>query len=198
MPRAMPRTNEITPLRRFLQQAIMWIVLAATIGAATLVSANVNKLGEPRKFGELSLRLPQSWEEEGDDDDSAAIVLTERGDSPFSRALAVRYDAPSFALDLLFGSTWRRVRQEKVELQDGAAADVMVRKRSLEREYGRGVSELEVLAVVQPPGKGRPVIISIKQLSYGGSQRDAEMNMKLMKRILETVRFGGEDQIGPG
>jgi hypothetical protein len=181
----MPRPPEATPLRRVLEQVIMWVVLAATVGAAAWVSGEVNELGPPQTFDGITLQLPKRWLPTPDHDGETIIELRERGEPALARLLTLR--RLSFSLRSLFRSPPRIT--EQVTLADGVVAKVSVVVNPLEQGRGRGVSwkELEVLAVFTPPG-GEPLVIAVEQLS-ASDKSDAKRNVELMNRILATVRF---------
>jgi hypothetical protein len=183
-----PRPPEATPLRRILEQVVMWLVLAATVGAAAWVSTEVNELGAPQAFDGITIQLPKRWLPTADHDGETFIELRERGEPTTARMLSVR--RMSFSLRSLFRSA--PARTEQVTLADGVVAKVSVVVNPLEQARRRGGpswKELEVLAVFTTPG-GEPLLIAIEQLS-ANDKSDANRNVELMKRVLATVRFTG-------
>lgn len=165
----------------------MWVILAATVGLAAIVDVEVNRLGEPQTLGKVSLRLPRNWQPT-EEDGAAQIELRERGPEDLARTVTVRYESPSFSLDALFGSRRKEVKNETIPLPDGSVARLRVLRRALETPFGfRGVYELETIATVPDPS-GKTLLISIQQISLG-ERSDIEANVRLIKRILDTVTF---------
>ena len=181
-----PRPPEATPLRRVLEQVTMWVVLVATIGAAAWVSAGVNALGSPQTFDGITIQLPKRWVPTADQDGETVIELRERGDPTLARTLTIR--RASLSLRSLFRAAPKRT--EQVTLAGGVVAKISVVANRVASDPRVGtVSELEVVTVFTPPG-GNALAISIQQISFK-ERVDAEQNVALMKRILETVEFTG-------
>jgi hypothetical protein len=182
----MGKRPESSRFRRVFEQTIMWIVLAGTTGAAAWVSARSNRLDQPRSFGGVMLRLPHGWVETSESMRRGTSFI-EGGDEWFARTITLRHETPTFSIDALLGGMSRVVlKTEQVPLRDGSTATVNVIRRPIEIE-GYRVYELEMLAILEPPGRKR-VLVSLEQTS-AGSKRDVETNLKLMKQILGTVKF---------
>src|SRR5262245_25799739 len=93
----MPRANDISKWRRIAMQAIMWIILAGTIGLAALVDARVagtrNALGPTLTIGgNVRLQLPAGWI--GAEDDESFIEARESNDQ-LARAIRVKLGPPN-------------------------------------------------------------------------------------------------------
>src|SRR5688572_20646790 len=181
-----PRPPDTTPLRRILEQVIMWIVLAGTVGAAAWVSGGVNELGPPQAFGGITIQLPERWIPTADHDGEEVIELRERGEPMLARTLTVR--RASLSLRSLFRSAPKRT--EQVTLAGGVVAKISVVANTVATDPRAGtVKEVEVIAVFTPPG-GDALAVSLRQISFA-ERRDAARNVALTKRILETVKFAG-------
>lgn len=182
----MPRATHQARWRRIAEQTIMWVILAATVGLAAVVDVRLNRLGEVQQIGEVSLRLPRGWQPIAED--SAAVIrLRERGDDSFVRTLTVRYDSGGFSLRDLLRERPANRTGESIRLKDGTDAQLRISRRALETQRGVSVYDLEIEAVVPTPS-GRRLLIALQQLSLGG-ESDVSMNVSLLRRILETVRF---------
>jgi hypothetical protein len=182
----MPRPPEDSTLRRAFKQTIMWLVLAATIGTAAWVDASANKLADAVRFDGITLRLPKGLVPTSDHDGTAVIELRERGGHPaIVRTFTVRRVA--FSLRSIFRGP--PTRTEQFKLDDGVAAKLSVVSTHIgnDEESGESWKELEVLAVFTPPGS-EPLVIGLRQLTFD-EPSDAKRNVRLIKQILETVRF---------
>jgi hypothetical protein len=182
----MPRTPDETTIRRALKQTIMWVVLAGTVGAAALVDRQASKLGPPLRFDGITLQLPRDLAPTRDHDGERLVELRERGGHPYVvRTFTVRRVA--FSIRSLFRGA--PVRTEQFTLADDVAAKISVVANHVasDPETGESLKELEVLAVFTPPD-GEPLLIGIKQLTFG-ERSEGQRNVRLLKRILQTVRF---------
>lgn len=76
----MPRPSDYTPTRRYLMQAVMMLVLGATIGLAAWVSAvarrasQVELSAQGHAAGDVTVRLPVRWRVRGVGSDPRVIV----------------------------------------------------------------------------------------------------------------------------
>ncbi|HWP39360.1 MAG TPA: hypothetical protein VNL70_00445, partial [Tepidisphaeraceae bacterium] len=83
----------------------MWIVLAGTVGLAAVVNharrQDLNpSLGQPRTFGQVTLRLPEDWHLSDSSQNPAVLLIA--WDRVFDRQLIVSQHAISL-FDLLLG-----------------------------------------------------------------------------------------------
>ena len=182
----MPRPPEDTRFRRVLKQMIMWVVLAATTGAAAWVDARSNQLGDVVRYDGITLRLPKNLVPNSDHDGQEVIQMRERGGHPVVvRTLTIRRVA--FSLRSIFRGP--PTHTEPFTLADGVAAKISVVSTHVgaDSETGEALKELKVLAVFTPPG-GEPLVIGLRQLTFS-ERSDAKRNVRLVKQILETVRF---------
>lgn len=93
----MPKAALESGFKRFMTQAIMWLVLACTVGAAELVNRSkfraVNvPLGEVVQFEGFSIQLPADWERIENVEDALAVYR----DSSFGDVLEITLHRPSF------------------------------------------------------------------------------------------------------
>ena len=182
----MPRPPEATPLRRILEQVIMWLVLAATVGAAAWVDTELRELGAPITFDGITLQPPKRWNPTDEHDGENVLELRERGESDLARTLTVR--RPSLSIRSIFRGAPKR--SEQVTLADGVVAKISVVETRVAADPEVGtVSQLEVVAVFTPPA-GDALAMTLSQYSVS-PRSDTARNEELMKRILETVRFVG-------
>ena len=185
----MPRSPEDTAIRRAIKQTIMWVVLAATVGAAALVDRQAGKLGARVRFDGITLQLPRNLVATRDHDGEAVIELREGGGNAYvTRTFTVRRVA--FSIRSLFRGA--PTRTEQFKLADDVAAKISVVSNHVasDPETGESLKELEVLAVFTPPG-GEPLVIGIKQFTFS-ERSDGQRNVKLLRQILGTVRFAEE------
>ncbi|HEY1628367.1 MAG TPA: hypothetical protein VGF52_00830 [Tepidisphaeraceae bacterium] len=82
----MPRTMADTRFRRFMMQAIMWLVLGATIGGAALVDRfKMNHLSvpldKPVTVGDVTLSLPRGWDTMDASDNPQVLIAVGDPDS---------------------------------------------------------------------------------------------------------------------
>ena len=164
----------------------MWIVLAGTVGAAALVDRQANKLARAVRFDGITLQLPGNLVPTRDHDGEEVIELRERGGNAYvARTFTVRRVA--FSLRSLFRGA--PTRTEQFKLADDVAAKISFVSNPVasDPETGESLKELEVLAVFTPPG-GEPLVIGIKQYTFS-ERADGQRNGRLLKQILQTVRF---------
>jgi hypothetical protein len=63
----MPRSNEYTPARRYIMQAIMWAILGGTVALAAMVTKKQKQLNhldlasQSTTSGNISVRMPTKW-----------------------------------------------------------------------------------------------------------------------------------------
>ncbi len=160
----------------------MWGILAATVGMAALVDRASNRLGQTYTVGDVTLRLPQGWLQV--DASVQRVVLRERGDPMFARLLSVGFERSRSALDWILPAGDEELRVQTVELPDGRSAKLRV----IERGNYEDASVVEVQASI-PTSTGRRVVIALRQITTS-DQADIEMNVRLVKRILQSVTFG--------
>lgn len=164
----------------------MWLVLAATVGAAAWVDTELREFGAPITFDGITLQPPKRWKPTEEHDGENVIELRERGETTFARTLTVR--RPSLSIRAIFRGPPKR--SEQVTLADGVVAKVSVIETRVAADPEVGtVSQLEVVGVFTPPA-GDPLAMTMSQYSFS-PRSDADRNVDLMKRILETVRFVG-------
>jgi hypothetical protein len=183
----MPRSTETPKWRRLAEQVIMWLVLAGTVGMAALINVDVGRLGSPQSIDGVTLRLPR-WRPT-ENHGPGVIELQETGQEILARTITVRPLTLDKGLAAVLSPGAAPL--EQVDLAEGGAARISVIRRSLERQFNiRGLSEIELLAVVTPPS-GRPLMISLKGISFADGG-DVDVNLRLMRRILESIRFTGQ------
>ena len=98
----MPRSWQNPRWRRILLQATLWLILAASVGIAALVTRQRNQsqyvnLTNHATIDTLSLQLPARWISVVDPD-SLGVTATERGDSNQQRRLIIRLQPAVFGL----------------------------------------------------------------------------------------------------
>src|SRR6185436_2809849 len=106
----MPRWR-YAPWRRYVMQAVMWVILGATVALAALVTSEKRResrvqLGDPTEYNNLTLRLPRRWKTRIGAEGNPRIVVqaSEPKESSRSRVLTIfrdRADEPLSPLQYL-------------------------------------------------------------------------------------------------
>jgi hypothetical protein len=174
----MARAPTDTRFRRFMMQAIMWLILGATIGAAALVDHIKQQnlyvlLDQPTSFGDFSVRLPAGWKQV--DDSGSALVATALVDQDLGdEIILMRARVP--VTGKLIG---------KVQVGD-FTGNLLISTREDE-----GQSETQLMVTRPMPG-ARPLVI---MLLTDGPPRKSELQgqIDLITRIAASVRVHSPD-----
>src|SRR5437762_2000868 len=100
----MPRWR-YAPWRRYVMQAVMWVILGATVALAALVTneahrkSRVQLNSEPQQFGDISIHLPSRWTARTRAEGNPRIIVqaSEPSSAPRHRVLTIfreRADEP--------------------------------------------------------------------------------------------------------
>ena len=173
-------------------QAIMWVVLAATVGLAAVVNRELRKthggeLGDSITIGnDVTLRLPHRWVEV-DSDDNSISVREPGADAQMGRTLEVTVGAPASPFDLLRSLTDAQsfagtVQQMTVPV-GSQTGTLLVRKRHL----GEGYYQITVTVSATIP-KSRRLTITLSEISAG--QKRVRGDIDLVKRVAASVKLG--------
>ncbi|WP_428940237.1 hypothetical protein [Fontivita pretiosa] len=183
----MPRAAAESRLRRFMMQAIMWIVLAGTVGLAAIVNharrQDLNpSLGQPRTFGQVTLRLPDDWQISDSSEDPRVMLVA--WDRVFERQLIVSEHAIGL-LDLLGLSTEPRSaagrRTEPIQVGDDQGVLSIHHEVDDQQDYYR-------LSVSRGLPGGRVLLLTL--IVPGQMQsRGVESGRELLKRIAASVQI---------
>jgi hypothetical protein len=188
----MPRPTEIPKWRRIAMQAIMWVVLAATVGLAAVVNRELRKthggeLGDPITIAQdVTLRLPHHWVEADSDDDS--ITVREPGaNAQMGRTIEVTVGAPASPFDffrsLTDGENFGGNVQQMTVPVGAQTGTLLVRKRHL----GEGFYQITV-TVSAMISKNRKLTITLREINQG--QKRVRGDTDLVKRVAASVKLG--------
>ncbi len=183
-----------TPRKRVLLQVVMWVLLVATVGAASLL-ISVKKglwrvdLTDAQTYGSLELRLPRNWQvihQRRGGVDSLQVV--EPTAPRRSLSLRVTHPEASGAMDFLMGSglmEYMRLQAEdarlveEITVPDGEG--IIVHPR-------RGQSAFAVLAFTD----GRIVTVQIVNRGSSSASDDA-----ILYNVATSIRLGPETAQSP-
>jgi hypothetical protein len=180
----MPRPNEISTWRRYAMQAIMWVVLAGTVGLAALVNIDVRRkhggeLGDRITVGEISVQLPLGWRPEADD--GGLVRVREPGE--YGRSVEVGRRPTGSVFDVfksIASGSSTPLRNSEVELASGTWR-VIARRVLIEDDEG-------IWPALVVSAAARNTCITLED-RVGARGRELEGNIDLVKRIAATVQF---------
>ena len=181
----MPRPLDIPRWRRFAMQAIMWVILAATVGVAALIDRRV-ELGTPEKLDGVELRLPKNWIREVRTD--STIELTE-SDDELARRIRVKVGLPASLMDSLRAlagdDEYPPMRTMRIEI-GSQPGTLVIRKHPVPGHRGFYLVQVSASSMI-PPGD-RKLTITLEEVS-GGRQAETDSDLSLVQRMAASVRF---------
>jgi len=183
----MPRAAAESRFRRLMMQAIMWIVLAGTVGLAAVVNHARQQdlspsLGQPRSFGLITLRLPDDWRISDSSQDPGVLLIA--WDPVFDRQLIVSEHGIGL-FDLLGLSTEPRSgagrRTERIQVGDDQGVLSIQHEVDEQQDYYR-------LSAARGLRGGRVLLLTL--IVPGQMQsRGVESGRELLKRVAASVRI---------
>lgn len=182
----MPRDDQPTPLRRFMMQGIMWLILGATIGAAALVDhlkeAGLHpSLAERVELNGVTFNLPSGWTNLDHEVENDQIM---RGDPRLGDLVLVSVRQMGF--DEVFGQTQRAPGARPVFLDEIPLGEFTGRL-VFDRVKISGVDDVPALVVSGRIPQARSLEIAVMAPS-ARDREDVNREIDLIKRIAESVK----------
>jgi hypothetical protein len=176
-----------------MMQAIMWIILVATVGLAALVDRARARparpeleLGPPKQFEGFSVRLPKGWEEQ----DGQSKITTRIAMSDPQGEMNVNITARPRGLGDLRRGFRRSAAAGKIDF-GGVQTDLQFRQISPDSAEGE-------LSATRPLGADRVLSISLR-FEVSPDPTDLEDKIELVKQIGASVKVDGNDNpVDPG
>src|SRR5881227_1032133 len=198
----MPNPWQYSRGRRIATQVVMWLILAATIGLAALVSAHRRTalqvaLASPQTVKHVTIALPKDWEVTPNRNDLAPTFLTARPSDDDSVRIVVTLDPlPQHRtpLQMALPGSGKRGRDKitQAPLTIAGNPGVLIsyaQKQSMRGFPGQDDLEMDVKSVVAatvlPSGKGLSI-----ELNDIGEPEPADLD--LVRRIVASISVKGE------
>jgi hypothetical protein len=182
----MARDDQPTPFRRFMMQAIMWVILGATVAAAALVNrvkeaALHPSLGERVELDGVSVGLPSGWKNLDHEAETGEIIRVDP-----NSGILLQVAVHQVGFQELYGMTQRtpgaRARYlDEIDL-GGAPARLMLDQFNI----GRGESLPALIATRRLP-QLREIAITV--ISPNVDERSRFYHeIDLIKRVAASVK----------
>ena len=183
----MPRPYDYSPARRYAMQITMWLVLAATLGLAYVVSTHRARaerldLDESESIGDVRVRLPRDWRiGEGSDDSVVAVDPNRPRQIVMLEVALPEGKKPEWALPRHGGVPSRSIRELPFPGLHRTGVMASGRGTTITEDGHLEVQQVIAAAVELAPGKA--LVLRIEQ----SGPRPDKSNEELLKRIAATV-----------